>query len=608
MNPSHTHTTLRSRQRGAAAVFAAVGMIGMLIAAAFAIDLAQLYVAKRQLQNMANLAALDVARAAGGCLAPDQDRQAMANGTALATVSRLGGEASWLQGGGVVLGEVVVDGANVRHFQPTLVEQVGQAYAFDVTLQRSLPPLLMPLPNSSNDGAVMQAKASSTMAPAAAFDVGSALLSVDTADVPVLNALFSSLLGSPLSLDLLHYQGLLGSSVELLDVADDVLGVTLRQLLTESTNAPGLLSAVANVLFDSGETLAAGAVDSIAAIAPDEAILLGDVLGTPSASEFVSGVGSLSIGALDLVRAIAFQLGDPVLSITPDISIPGVIETDIEVVIGQPPQSGAGPAMQDELLNYSTFAQTSQGQANVSLGLPVLGEMLDLDFAVGIADARAELLEIRCAGSSRKQHEVDIGVATSALTLAVNNGLDNPLLELNGELLREVPGLGPALGLASLLLNGLLGVEVDLAVCLSTAQPIAVAPEGSAFLEFTGPFGPEYLADNTQPAGGGNLGASLGGALSDVVNSAELRVCRLEADVLGLPLGGLLQPVLAPALSLLSDFVLGLVVDALNPLLSGPVDELLLDPLLTTLGIDLAGAEVVLRDVYMPPPALIAAH
>ncbi len=605
---SPARTSLRSRQRGAAAVFAAVAMIGMLIAAAFAIDLAQLYVAKRQLQNMANLAALDVARAAGGCLAPDQDRQAMANSSALATLSRMGGQSTWLQGGGAVLGEVVLDAGNVRYFQPTLVEQSGQAYAFEVALQRPLPQMLMPLPNSSNDGAVMQAKASSTMAPAAAFAVGSALLSVDTADVPVLNALFSSLLGSPLSLDLLHYQGLVGSSVELLDVADEVVGGTLRQLLTESTNAPGLLSAVANVLFDAGENVAAEAIDSIAAIVPDENIILGDAIGAPSASEFVGGVGSLSIGALDLVRSLAFQLGEPVLSITPDITIPGLVETEIEVVLGQPPQSGAGPALQDELFNYTTYAQTSQGQANVSLGLPLLGDMLNLDIAVGIADARAELLEIRCAGASRKQHEVDIGVATSALTLAVNNGLDNPLLELNGELLREVPGLGPALGAVSFLLNALLGVEVDLAVCLNTSQPITVAPSDAAFLEFTGPFGPDYLAENTLPAGGGNVGGSLGGALSDVVNSTQLEVCRLEADVAGLPLGGLLAPLLTPALSLLTDYVLGLVVDSLNPLLSGPVDDLLLDPLLTTLGIDLAGAEVVVRDVYMPPPALIATH
>ena len=564
MNPSHTHTTLRSRQRGAAAVFAAVGMIGMLIAAAFAIDLAQLYVAKRQLQNMANLAALDVARAAGGCLAPDQDRQAMANGTALATVSRLGGEASWLQGGGVVLGEVVVDGANVRHFQPTLVEQVGQAYAFDVTLQRSLPPLLMPLPNSSNDGAVMQAKASSTMAPAAVFDVGSALVSLDTSDVPALNALFSSLLGSPLSLDLVHYQGLLGSSVPLLDVADQLAGPTVRQLISEPINAPGLLSAIANALFDTGENIAASAVDAIAAIAPDQDIVLGDVMGSPS--DAVTGAGGLVLGTLDLVRALAFQLGEPVLSVTPEITLPGIVETEIQLTVGESPQLGAGPAFRDELQNYMTTAETAQGRVDSTIKIGgILGNVASLNLNLELARARADLEAIRCAGRDRLQHEVDLGVSTSVARLEINNPQSDPLLNVLG--LVQVCWVG--------------SVEVG------TGQ--------SQLLEFVGPFDP----DNPQPQ---EVSTSLGGGLSNALSDL---IIRNPPELCG-PLGSLNVVLLLLGLgnenSLLS-LVLSGILAPLTSVLDG-----VLDPLLGAIGLDVAAGEVVVRGVYMPPPALIAAH
>ena len=46
-----------SQQKGAAAIFAAFGMLAMVTALAFGVDLAQMFLAKRELQNMANLAA-----------------------------------------------------------------------------------------------------------------------------------------------------------------------------------------------------------------------------------------------------------------------------------------------------------------------------------------------------------------------------------------------------------------------------------------------------------------------------------------------------------------------------------------------------------------------
>lgn len=555
----------RSRQHGAAAIFAAVGMIGMLIAAAFAIDLAQLYVAKRQLQNMANLAALDVARAAGGCLAPDLDRQAMANATALSTIGRLGGQNEWLQGGSVALGEVVVDASNIRHFQSTLVEQIGQAYAFDLSLQRSLPPLLMPLPSGNPDGAVMTARASSTMAPAAVFDVGSALVSLDTSDVPALNALFSSLLGSPLALDLVHYQGLIGSSVELLDVADDLIGVTLQQLLTEPTNAPGLLTAVANALFDSGETVAAAAIDAIAAAAPDESIVLGDVLGSPSA--FVSSVGDVAIGALDLVRALAFQLGEPVLALTPDVTIPGVLETQIELTVGQSPQLGAGPAFRDELLNYMTSASTAQGQIDASIKVPLLGGLLgnlaSVNLRVDLARAQADLEAIRCAGRDRLHHEVDIGVTTSVARLAVNNPASDPLVNVLG--LIKVCWVGS----------------------------VEVGSGESIPLTFEGPFDP----NNPNPKDiSSSLGSGLSNALSDLIIQEPPQLCG--------PLGSL--NVLLFLLGLGNeDSLLSLVLSGVVGPVTSVLDDIL-NPLLGIIGLDVAAGEVVVREVYMPPPTLIS--
>lgn len=60
--------TSRQRQRGAAAVFVAISLIALLASVALAIDTGRLYSAQRNLQRLADLAAMDAARVAGGCL------------------------------------------------------------------------------------------------------------------------------------------------------------------------------------------------------------------------------------------------------------------------------------------------------------------------------------------------------------------------------------------------------------------------------------------------------------------------------------------------------------------------------------------------------------
>src|SRR5687768_17032070 len=56
-----------ARQRGASAILVAVLLFALLSALLAALDVGRLYFAQRELQKLANLAALDAARAVGGC-------------------------------------------------------------------------------------------------------------------------------------------------------------------------------------------------------------------------------------------------------------------------------------------------------------------------------------------------------------------------------------------------------------------------------------------------------------------------------------------------------------------------------------------------------------
>ncbi|MGJ8668534.1 MAG: pilus assembly protein TadG-related protein [Oceanococcus sp.] len=552
-------------QRGAAALFAAIGMLGMLIASAFAIDLAQLYVAKRDLQNMANLAALDVARAAGGCLAPSADRQATANQTAADTLAGLGGKAEWLQGGGVRLGRALVDANGLRQFQSAVVEDAGEAYAFELELRQPMPRLILPMPAQQDGGAEMRANAASMMAPRASFSVSSFGASLDPTEQSVLNDVLGSTLGSPLSLTALSPQGLLTSSVPLADIPEFLPGIEPDELLTSPIELPGLLTAIADVLFASGKGIAAAAFDTLAAAAPNDTVILGDVVGSPD--DFFSATGGLAVNTLDFVQALAYQVGDPVIQLTPGLTLPPLIGVGGIITIGQAPSLAVGPALQDSSSQFVTSARNVQGRADLGLSLDLAGlGSVNLELGLDLAEATADLTAIRCAGRGRPDHEVDIGVTTNLARLEVNNDEANPLIDV--------------LGLIKVCWEG----EVELGSDAYTVIP------------FTGPFDP----DNPQTqAVGSAVGATLTSALNDILVQSPPELCG--------PLGGLNGLLLVLGLGS-EDALIGQVISQFLPVLTTALDDALLDPILAALGLSVGGAHVSVMEVDMPPPALIRSN
>lgn len=531
----------------------------MLAAAAFTIDLAQIHLAQRDLQNMSNLAALDVAQAAGGCLAPDLDRQAVANAQALASLGRHGGDSSWLVGGKVQLGRITVTPEGLRDFQVSTEEQAREAYAFSLELQRAFPALLMPMPNFDVTTAVMTSRSASVMAPNASFSVASFVASIGDSEVEIINALFEALLGSSPAINVLGGQGMAQSSVQLSDMANQLGLTSLDQLLTQPITLGSVLGAMADALFASGAAAAAAAVDAVAAVAPNEQVVLGEVLGMPDG--LARGVGEVGIGTLALARTLAFAVGEPVFALVMDgISVPGIVNLGASASVVQIPEQGAGPAVQDSSSNYLTTANNTQGEIGLDADLlPVLGYPVNLNLRLELADATAKLRDIRCANRTRLQHEVELGVETALGRVVIDNPPSDPLVDL--------------------------GVT---AICWEGSVNIA-DPEDE-ILSFVGPFDPDdsaVLAGNTQTVGS-VIGGSLATALGDLVINSPPYICG--------PVGPLIDPIVAPVLSSLNG--------TLGPLLSGFADPLI-TPLLAALGANIGGADVTVHDVYMAPPALI---
>lgn len=298
----------RQRQRGAAAVMGAVTAILGLIAVGLTVDLARLYAAQRSLQRIANVAALDASRLAGGCFgaaARGPSPLATAIDEARASLIRNGGDPSWIDGGGQVrLGIMRVDDAGVRQFDPLFDDEgvpLGAITAHDsvqVVLLRPTPPRLIPgFSGDDDDDREMVAVASARSRPVASFGVGSGLLGVDLSQ-SLLDPVLAGVLGGSPSVSVLDYRNLFGVGVSVGDLTDALEQGEVGELLVDVVPATDLLNAVAELVDLATADLGGGVagLNELLGLTPDVAGAAGDL--TISVGQLTSqALRQLAVGA-----------------------------------------------------------------------------------------------------------------------------------------------------------------------------------------------------------------------------------------------------------------------------------------------------------------------
>lgn len=579
----------RARQRGAAAVFGAITALLGLAAIGLTVDLARLYSAQRQLQRATNLAALDAARVAGGCLGMQEDPQATAEAEALASLLRNQGQRDWLRAGGVQIGRQVTGSDRLRRFEA----DGGARYnAVQVRLFAPSPRRLIPGFRNEGPAGQLTAVAAATSRPLVRFKIGSGLLALE--DPSLLNALLGPLLGSdtPLGLTLLDYQALLGAEVTVgqlgLGIGPDSLDDTLQQILP----VDGLLRALALALGDVGEQTAAAAAmalsqaaDGTRALAPIDALGL-----TPG---FEAPAAELLVNAGDLVSAIALTVADDLLQpITVALPAPlGDSEVVIDLIdIGQPVIVPAGT---DATAGEDTFARSTQAALQFQFPLKVDGlPPVELPVFVQSAQATAELEEVACARRGQPFDVVTLGARSSIARIGIGRFDDINLPN---------PQPQPAVILdtdRTISITSPLGLEVPLPVrvVVRAAAFVDVGRATNETLVFPGPYDPE--TGLTKSIGTPSLTA-VGDSLANIPASLDLDV---EIELLGTPL---------PIVANLVDGVLATteaayraaLVPVLTSQLLSLVDAVVL-PTTEALGLTLGGADVIVYEVSNGDPEL----
>ena len=628
---------IRPRQRGAAAVSAAILMVALIALLALGVDVGRLYYGQRDLQRLANIAALDAVRVVSGCAADGvPGTQAEAAAEVQASVNRNQPDGS---GGGVTafteLGRQLPGTAGaIRQFELLPGGDFRQD-SVRVRLTGSNPARIFPLLTGDRDD-TLTAVAVAQQPATAAFTVGTEVVALS-------NGLVNNLLAG-----LLCQVGDLAcqSGVIALNVASSTTGlanvqITAEQLatavglsvedLSNPTNLDGtvVLGGGSGVFSQLGGTLGgsvAGLVGQLGSLASNNSpIPLRDLLDP--------ALGALSpdtpvINLFDLLMALgqaanadssgarSVELPNVEVAVPSIAGLPGVqLHTFLRII--EAPRIGTGKVSEavanNAQVRLEVRASVDLGAAGGLLKVTVegLGGSLSTPLNIGIdvtaAQAIATLESLQCpsADVNGGMPVVVVGVENSLANVDIGTFSGAPSA---GSGLSET-GAVPLLGLPAIpiLLPSGLNLQLGLNADIGSSQGDST-PEFRDFEKRTTSNGAtEYRA-----CGAGGSGCA---ARSEYSNPQTVGT-GVSIEALEVSLIGGLSAGSCPPLNLLCIFTqgsLGTVVDSINDLLNevlaplvNDLADLVINPLLGALGVGLGSAELTLQAVSVAQPRIIS--
>ncbi|MEJ5020254.1 TadG family pilus assembly protein [Ochrobactrum vermis] len=397
-----------------------------LAIAAFSVDTSSLFLERRQLQSMADFAA--VAGAASLSQANDAVlRQLQANG--LDPVLMTGSyDPSVVNGKTDNKTRVWVEKGNYFPDKSRAVENrfvAGGASPDAVRVRLARPGNLYFGQAFLNRPALGATGMAATKAEAA-FSIGSRLLSLNT-DQSVLNGLLGGLLGTTLNLKLVDYNALAATDINLLGFLDKLapkVGLTAGtydQLLNTDVSVGMLASVLAEVVTNNPTAKAALGILGRDAAALATKLPVGKLLGLGSLANASIGSGAgynITANVMQLVSAAVMIGGKHQVDITSGLKVPGLLGVTLEVIVGEPPQKtpffrvgAAGSFVRTAQIRLQLGIRVGGQSGNPLLGVELLN--LNLPLAIDIASGEGELKSISCP----------LGPTSANVTIAAKPGI-----------------------------------------------------------------------------------------------------------------------------------------------------------------------------------------
>lgn len=540
---------LRNRD-GAAAVIVAGSLAALAGAATVAVDFGSIFLAKRQLQGIADAAAM----AAAGDIGNGGQASAQAiidqSGATGVTIDSL------------TPGQYVRDRSvalNAR-FTP----EATAPTAAHIVLEQEVPLFFGVLLSGERDTTI-SAEATATRSDMAAFSLGTRLAAV-SGGLP--NQILSQLAGTELALSVLDGQNLAAADVDILHFADalrvrlDKPDATYAELFDTNVALTDVAGAMADVV-PVGD--AADALSAISSKLTGGSVKLADLidLGPLGQSDFNDGRTQIKVDAFSLLRsALELSHGDH-YEVDLNVSGLGLASTTLKLV-------GGSGEVHSPWMTVTTardvVIRTAQMRLylDTQLGAGSLGLLsIRLPIYTELAAAEARLTDIECDGDETT-NGVTLDVTPAVGTLAIADVDQDAMedltvpMELNQALLANTP---------------LAQVKGDAVIALSGVTPQSVH------------FTKDDIANRrVQTVDTNDL---VGGIATSLLQDLDIEVDALNG-LLSLNLGSLIAPVTSK---------LTAVAPAIDTLLNGLTD---------TLGVHLGVAGVRVDNMRCGVPLLVA--
>jgi len=349
MSPLNSFVAGRGRQRGAIGLMAALTLSLAVLCMLVVLDSGRLFLEKRSLQRVADMAALEAASRKGTCLTGNT-AVTYANQSATRNGFTVGDDGRTLA---THCGSLTLDANSRRVF----TANSNSTEAIRVVASHSVPRSIAAGIGALFDGgtplnialsATAVAKGPPILPPLARLTIKSTLASVSMDKSTVLNQLWGGLLGGTLNISVAGWNGLLGTDIDLFKYLDQLAidtnikagdytallasNITITQLLNSSLkvlpqNASAVQLAITNLLTAN-------------AIASGSKIKLQDLLSLQTGNA-TSGL-NVNLNLFQLVQGFV-QLANSTSAAFASIpiSVPGVLSVTAKVKVVEPPQLSA---------------------------------------------------------------------------------------------------------------------------------------------------------------------------------------------------------------------------------------------------------------------------
>ena len=565
----------------------------LLFISAFAIDLGMQRAGRRDMQAVADMVALDMARLVDGRTRSEIESGSDGNPTASAQLAwSVANNDDNTMGDDPTVTAYWVDVADDATYAqvggiPVQVAS-GEAPNGVVVLAGTDVALAFAGVTGLASGDVQQS-AVATAEESACFSVGSSAARLNTTNSALLSSILGGFLGGTIDLSAVSYTGIADANIDLLELAAELGVGSVDELLSTSVSAGTLLIAAANLLQSDGVSNA-DVLTLVAASIGGPTIELGDLL---TAESGTGAAETATINAVDLLAGTVFlangssAVSVPALAASLPITGTG-LTTSLSII--QKPQTRCGrrgTSADNAQVSLSVDGTLTSGYS--ALGLPVTGTTA---ISASVASAKGVLTDIICGSETTSDPsgmdvEVTSGLAglSAEVTLAIN-GRTSAAGNVNG-LIAGITSLLNLLGLdkvASVEIHGTIKLQV------STSDPSTVRTA-----QLRVPNSPTTW-DDPVSVGSGDLGLDTASVTSTNITGPTITV----KNFLGLPIS--LNATQTTAL--IANLVSSLTSNVLTPLVTA-VDSSILQPLQDLLGIDLGGADVLGQRPYCSNPSLV---